>query len=131
MSNSNYTTLLSFAYPGAQWTLFDTHNYDSLEWSLANTIPKPSLDDLNAKLELKAPSEALRLLREKRNDMLAKSDPYVLPDFPHPSEASRNAWMAYRQALRDLPTTNTPRLTADLKLDESSVTWPAKPTTSS
>lgn len=41
-------------------------------------------------------------VREIRNQLLAESDCYVLPDRPE-SEAVIDAWKTYRQALRDLP----------------------------
>ena len=32
-----------------------------------------------------------------------ETDKYALPDFPHQSEEIRQAWLDYRQSLRDLP----------------------------
>ena len=37
------------------------------------------------------------------------------------------AWKTYRQALRDLPASSTPKLNSDDNLDMSSVTWPTPP----
>ncbi|MEG6550208.1 phage tail assembly chaperone, partial [Desulfocurvibacter africanus] len=31
------------------------------------------------------------------------SDCYALPDYPHANEAARQAWLDYRQALRNVP----------------------------
>ena len=65
-------------------------------------------------------------LRRSRNARLASSDYLLLSDYPLPAE-SRNAVLAYRQALRDLPAmsgapwdgggeaTPWPELPADLK----------------
>lgn len=58
------------------------------------------------------------LLRNERNRRLAASDRYVLPDYPHASEEARQAWLAYRQALRDLPE-NT--------VDPTAPDWPERP----
>ena len=66
------------------------------------------------------------LLRKKRDQILAESDIKVLPDIPM-TDAKRNEWKTYRQALRDLPATSTPKLNNQEQLDESSVTWPTKP----
>ena len=82
------------------------------------TIPwsevQASMEELKAQLSMKK-------LREERDLLLHESDRYVLPDYPH-SEESRQAWMTYRQQLRDLPATATinPETGA---LDE----WPVKP----
>ena len=73
------------------------------------------------------PAEALRLLREKRDVLLTESDKYVLPDFPHSSSEKKEAWLTYRQALRDVTISQTPTLTENLELDESSINFPVKP----
>ena len=55
-------------------------------------------------------------LRMQRNDLLKESDWAVLPDAnPKPS---KEAWLTYRQALRDLPQHFE---------DPSEVVWPQKP----
>ena len=66
------------------------------------------------------------LLRKKRDQLLVESDIKVLPDSPM-TDSKRNEWKTYRQALRDLPATSTPKLTNQEQLDESSVTWPTQP----
>ena len=38
-----------------------------------------------------------------------------------------DAWKTYRQALRDLPASSTPKLNSIDDLDMTSVTWPTKP----
>lgn len=43
-------------------------------------------------------------LRAQRNQLLLDSDKYVLPDYPHKTEEQRQAWLDYRQALRDITT---------------------------
>ena len=66
------------------------------------------------------------LLRKKRDQLLTESDIKVLPDSPM-TTAKRNEWKTYRQALRDLPANSTPKINNEEQLDESSVTWPTKP----
>ena len=66
------------------------------------------------------------LLRKKRDQLLVESDIKVLPDSPM-TDSKRNEWKTYRQALRDLPATSTPKLNNQEQLDESSVTWPTPP----
>ena len=66
------------------------------------------------------------LLRKRRDQLLAESDVKVLPDSPM-TDSKRNEWKTYRQALRDLPATASPKITNREELDESSVTWPTQP----
>lgn len=126
-AQTDYSFILSLVYPGAEWTLFDSSNFESLDWGTNNTAPKPSYEELMAAFDLAKPQEAMRLLREKRNSLLQESDVYVLPDFPHPDEATKQAWLTYRQQLRDFPENSSPQLTLSLELDETSVTWPIPP----
>jgi hypothetical protein len=46
--------------------------------------------------------KAMADLRAERDRLLFASDPKVLPDYPDPN-GLREAWIAYRQALKDLP----------------------------
>ena len=66
--------------------------------------------------------EALDILRRDRNQRLLQSDWTQLPRGPLTDE-QKDAWEAYRQALRDLPST----LTEDAILHPDTITWPAKP----
>ena len=124
---TDYSKMLSLAYPGSGWSLLDITVFQTLAWDSSNALPKPTLPEVLVQLESVKPMEALRLLREKRNQMLAESDMHALPDFPHPTQETRQAWLSYRQALRDVMQNNTPTLATTLELDESSVVWPVKP----
>jgi len=42
-------------------------------------------------------------VRAERDRRLAATDRYALPDYPHADEETRQAWLDYRQELRDLP----------------------------
>lgn len=55
-------------------------------------------------------------LRNKRRYLLNESDKYAIPDWPHPTPEARQAWLDYRQALRDLPTLVTPLEGGSMKL---------------
>ena len=57
------------------------------------------------------------MLRIKRNTALKSTDWTQLPDASL-TEAQRQAWAAYRQALRDLPANTT---------DPRNVAWPERP----
>ena len=61
---------------------------------------------------------ALESLRRKRNFLIKDSDVYSLPDYPHPTPEVRQAWLDYRQALRDLPSTTE---------DAANPVWPVRP----
>ena len=70
---------------------------------------------------------ALNFLRENRDEKLKQTDQYSLPDFPHKSEEVKQAWLTYRQELRDLPV-NSPDISIDLNTGELiGVTWPVPP----
>tara|TARA_R110000782_G_scaffold46849_1_gene103296 strand:- start:346 stop:831 length:486 start_codon:yes stop_codon:yes gene_type:complete len=60
----------------------------------------------------------LKSLRRKRDTLLTQTDKYVIPDWPHASVESANAWVTYRQALRDLPSVTE---------DPANPVWPARP----
>ena len=68
---------------------------------------------------------AFKYLRTERNKLLTNSDKYIISDFPHPTEEVKQAWISYRQTLRDLPSTATPELDGNGNL--TNVTWPTQP----
>lgn len=72
-------------------------------------------------LETKFPMDELRMVR---NIKLTETDWTQNPDVP---STTRDKWLSYRQALRDLPLTASPTLNTEGYLDESSITWPTKP----
>lgn len=114
------TSVLKTYYPNAKWIVTD-EDYNQLQW-LSEDIPKPTILEIEAKIaELKA-AEPMRLLRVERDKLIAETDWWVLPDRTPTSEQ-----LAYRQALRDLPTTATPVLDPTTRLGISGVTWPTKP----
>jgi hypothetical protein len=59
-------------------------------------------------------------MRNLRNYLLQQSDWTQMPDSPLSTEA-KEAWAAYRQELRDIPTTN-----ADVQHPDE-ITWPVAP----
>ena len=110
---------LSILKPGAEWTL-NGNDYTGLEW--LDSGQQPTEQEVKAKLiELDA-AEPMRLLRIERNKKIAETDWRVLPDQP-----SSDDWVNYRQALRDLPASASPKLDKDGELDFSSFTWPTEP----
>jgi hypothetical protein len=101
------------------------NNYETLKWSPNNTIPKPTLAELNiiiARLTLEAP---MKQLRQQRNQKLEESDKYVIPDWPHTNDTVRQSWLTYRQSLRNLPSTSNPSIDSNYNL--TGFTWPTPP----
>ena len=120
------TDALLVLKPESGWVL-NGNNYSDLEW-LDKTQTKPTEDEINAKITELEVAEPFRLLREERNKLIAETDWTQLKDISLDSIREKN-WKEYRQALRDLPNSSTPKLDSNGNLDMSSVTWPDKPST--
>lgn len=80
---------------------------------------KPPKEEFEAKLQELIAAQPLKDLRKERNVLLAKTDKYALPDWPHETLAKQTEWIEYRQALRDLPTVTE---------DPANPVWPTVPT---
>ena len=72
-------------------------------------------------LETKFPMDELRMVR---NNKLTETDWSQLGDVP---VGIKTTYESYRQALRDLPASANPKLDDKGYLDDSSITWPTKP----
>ena len=116
------STALGELMPTSSYGITD-EDYSSINWlDSSNSIPTESA--INAKIiELDA-AEPMRLLREERTRRLVESDWTQFPDVP---DSTKTAWQSYRQQLRDLPSSASPKLDDTYELDLSSVTWPTKP----
>ena len=79
---------------------------------------KPPKEEFEAKLQELIDAQPLKELRTKRNTLLDQTDKYIVADYPHPTPESRQAWLDYRQALRDLPSTSE---------DPANPVWPVPP----
>lgn len=119
---------LSEHYEQYEWTLYDS-DYDTLEWSEKNSIPKPTKEDLESKLAVINAAEPMKRLRSHRDKLLQECD-WVVTKASETGVAETDAWKTYRQALRDLPSTQTPEMEAEptTQLGIKNVTWPTKPT---
>ena len=105
--------------PGAQWVL-SGEDYSGLTW--LDSGQQPTEQEVKAKIiELDA-AESMRLLRIERDKKIALTDWRVLPD-----QSPSDDWINYRQALRDLPASASPKLNSGGELDFSSFTWPTEP----
>ena len=106
--------------PGAEWTLRGS-DYSGLEWFDSNQT-KPTETEINSKISELNNAEAMKLLRIERDVRIAKTDWRASSDL-----TLADAWKTYRQALRDLPASATPKLNSNHELDLTSVTWPTEP----
>ena len=114
------THALQSLKPGAQWTLRGT-DYSGLEW-LDSSQTKPTETEVNSKISELDNAEPMRLLRLERDRRIKLTDWRTSSDL-----TLADAWKTYRQALRDLPASATPKLGSDYELDLTSVTWPTEP----
>ena len=86
---------------------------DKLIWKDKEEL-KPTDEEIALKVKEIEAAQPLADLREERNELLMETDYIMVSDYPH---TDKQAWIKYRQALRDLPQT------ADL----SNVEYPVKP----
>jgi hypothetical protein len=101
-------------------------DYSTLEWDDTNTQPKPTLAECETAWQEIISEAPMKQLREERDKKLLETDKYTsIPDWPHASEEVKQAWITYRQELRDLPATSTPQLDENGNL--TNVTWPTPP----
>ena len=104
---------LDIVPPRYQWGL----TWESIKFP--EGYEKPPKEEFEAKLQEIVAAQPMKELREERDDLLAKTDKYALPDWPHASLEKQREWLEYRQALRDLPA-NTE--------DPANPVWPTVPT---
>ena len=107
--------------PNNKWKCINT----TLVWE-DDIALKPTDAEIEAKrieLENELP---IKKLREERNKKLLETDKYTsINDWPHASEEVKQAWVTYREELRDLPITATPQLDSNGEL--TNITWPTPP----
>ena len=119
----NKVRALQSLKPTQSWSWSGT-DYSGLVWSDSESAPTES--EINAELTRLTTEEPMRLLRIERNKLLAACDWVVLTD-SQLSTTKKTAWKTYRQSLRDLPASASPKLDANGNLDMSSVTFPTEP----
>ena len=112
---------LSTLKPSTDWT-WKGFEYSDLSWTDSST--KPTESEIDAEVTRLTNAEPMRLLRLERNARLTACDWTQSRDLTLSNDAD---WKIYRQALRDLPSSASPKLDADGNLDMSSVTFPTEP----
>lgn len=118
--------VLSRNYSGNDWCLKGEEVSEGLWdsnfiWSDLNQTQKPSWEEIKVEIENFKSLKKFELLREKRNQLLEKTDWWVLPD-----RTPTQDQLDYRQTLRDLPA-NSPNAALDENGNLTGVTWPVKP----
>jgi len=119
MAKYSIANIIPILRPGEEFVLYGD-SYSGLEWRDSTT--KPTETEINNKVSEMNAAEPMNLLREERNKRLAETDWMANSDV-----TMTDAWKTYRQALRDLPASSTPKLNSIEGLDMTSVTWPTKP----
>ena len=107
--------------PNSEWS-WGSYDYNDLQWHSSDT--KPTEDEINTEHTRLNNAEPMKLLRQERNIKLAACDWTQSRDITLSNDAD---WKTYRQALRDLPASASPKLNASGDLDLSSVTFPTEP----
>ena len=110
--------------PGADYILRG-EDYSGLEW-LDSSQTKPTETEINNKITELDTAEPMRLMRIERDRRLTSCD-WVVARASETGVSVPDAWKTYRQALRDLPSSASPKLTSSYSLKLSSVTWPTEP----
>ena len=94
--------------------------YSGLTWLDSGTAPTES--EIDAEVTRLNNAEPMRLLRVERDRLLTACDWRASSDL-----TLTDAWKTYRQALRDLPASASPKLDSYAELDLSSVSFPTEP----
>jgi hypothetical protein len=105
--------------PGKSFTWYEEGN--KVEW-VDSDVTTPTDSEITAKLKELNDAEPMRLLREKRDKLLAETDWWASSDLTMTS-----ARTTYRQALRDLPSNQGDKASIDDNGLLTGVTWPTKP----
>lgn len=126
MNTVDLPDLIQYIRPKAEYSISD-NDYNQIEWYDKKQTQPSEQECIDIIPEYRA-ARALKLFRRERNKLLDESDKYATTDYPHKTEEIRNAWLEYRQKLRDLTETAKSEIVLDdsgLELDVFN--WPAKP----
>ena len=85
----------------AEFSIEGDSTYENIKW-LSTDIEKPSKEVVMAKKTELDQAMSMSTLRKKRDELLLKSDRYMLQDFPITDDV-RESLIGYRQTLRDMP----------------------------
>ena len=105
--------------PTSEWS-WGGFDYADLNWISSDT--KPTESEIDAEVVRLTNAEPMRLLRLERDRLLTACDWRASSDLTLSTD-----WKTYRQSLRDLPASASPKVADDGTLDLTSVTWPTTP----
>ena len=105
--------------PNKEFTWLGT-DYSGFNWLDSST--KPTESEINAEVTRLNNAEPMRRLRVERARLLTACDWRASSDL-----TLADSWKTYRQALRDLPVSASPKLDSNGDLDMTSVTFPTEP----
>ena len=94
----------------------------TITWDNPSASGLPTDEQIIAKAKILACDNAVNALRQTRDFLISQSDWMGNQDYN-----MSDAWKTYRQALRDLPASASPKLDSEYELDLTSVTWPTEP----
>jgi hypothetical protein len=84
-----------------------------------DNLPKEYTEEqYNQEYTIQEEIVAMEEFRLERNILLDQSDKYSSNDYPHKTDEIKQAWLDYRQALRDLPS---------ITEDPENPNWPTPP----
>ena len=106
--------------PSTDWS-WNGFEYSGLNWLDSST--KPTESEIDNEVTRLNNAEPMRLLRVERDKLLAACDWRASSDL-----TLADNWKTYRQTLRDLPASASPKLDSNGNLDMTSVTFPTEPT---
>ena len=92
-----------------------------VKWEIVRDKTPPTDEEIQTKLTELRNAEPMRLLREERNKKLSETDWTQNRDVTLTNDSD---WQTYRQELRDLPSTTSPKIENG---QLTNVTWPTKP----
>ena len=98
--------------------------YENIDWDKSvytGTIPTKA--EVDAEQQKLLDGEAMKRLRIHRDNLLKETD-WVVTKASETGVAETTAWKTYRQQLRDLPSSATPKIDG---MFIKNVTWPTKP----
>ena len=99
-------------------------SYENIVWDTkiyTGTIPTKT--EVETKARALLDGEAMKRLREHRDNLLKETD-WVVTKASETGVGETTAWKTYRQELRDLPSSATPEIDG---MFIKNVTWPTKP----
>jgi hypothetical protein len=114
-----YMDALFKMFPGKWCWSFPTGaiEYENMVWH-DEDIPKPTKESVAEVYNELLREHPWKILRTERNKRIAQTDYLATIDYPHATEETKQTWLDYRQALRDLPANTT---------DPQNPVWPQAP----